>query len=63
MQTYRLYFHGSSGHIAEALPFECGNDGEAIRFAHEKVDHRPAELWQQARKVMDFPPRYRTRTG
>ncbi len=55
MHTYRLYFYGPDSHLAEALPFECGDDEGAIKIAREKADDRAMELWQLARKVMDFP--------
>ena len=55
MHTYRLYFHGGDGHFVDVVPYECAGDDEAICFAREQADHRPMELWQQARKVTDFP--------
>ena len=55
MQTYRLYFLGANGHFAHAIAFECDSDEEAIETVKAHVDGRPMELWQQARKVMDFP--------
>ena len=55
MHTYRLYFHGADGHIVQAEPFECADDRQAVAFALRKADHRPMELWQQARRVMVFP--------
>jgi hypothetical protein len=54
--TYRLYFRGPDGHIVNAEPFECWDDEQAIGFARGKIDQRPAELWQLARKVMVFQP-------
>ena len=63
MQSYRLFFRGIDGHFVGAEPFECGDDQQAIGIAQEKADGRPAELWQQARMVRDFPAQSRTRAG
>lgn len=54
MQAYRLYYQGDDGRFVHVVPYECADDDEAICFARERADHRPMELWQQARKVTDF---------
>jgi hypothetical protein len=63
VQSYRLFFRGTDGHFVDAAPFECGDDQQAIVIAREKANGRPAELWQQARMVMDFPVQPRAHAG
>lgn len=60
MHAYRLYFEGVDGHFVHVVPYECVDDEAAIRFARERTDYRPMELWQQTRKVMNFPGQRRT---
>lgn len=63
MPYYRLYFLDETGHIWLADPMDCDDDDAAIAAveAHRaKRNHLHAmELWQQGRRVKQFPPRSR----
>jgi hypothetical protein len=51
--------------VSAVLQINCrrSDDRQAIGIAQEKADGRPAELWQQARMVRDFPVQSRKRAG
>jgi hypothetical protein len=45
MPAYRAYVVGEDGHFKSAHEFECANDAEALKTAHQLVDGRDLELW------------------
>ena len=57
MPTYRAYLLDDAGEIRRREWIEAGDDGEAIRKAHDLCTPKePAvELWQGARMVTALP--------
>ena len=56
MLTYRLYFLDGSDRVVTGKIFDCRDDAEARTIAHQYVDGRALELWQDARLVARLEP-------
>jgi hypothetical protein len=56
MKAYRLYYIDRHGHYADVSEIIGENDEAAIAIAAEHAERRPAELWEQSRKVKVFTP-------
>jgi hypothetical protein len=59
MNSYRLYFLDTAGHIHQAVEFACDGDETALAKTAEHHDGRPMELWSLDRRVGAFAPAYR----
>jgi hypothetical protein len=51
---YRAYIVGPDGHIQRRIDLFCADDDEAKERAKAMVDGHAIELWQEARKVVQF---------
>jgi hypothetical protein len=55
MPKYRIYRLDMNGRIADADEvIDCDTDKEAIEKAKRMVDGRGIEVWQRARRVVEF---------
>jgi len=56
MTGYYVYIVDKDGHVQSRREVVCNDDEEAKQRAKLYVDGHGVELWQQARKVAEFPP-------
>lgn len=55
MPKYRIYRLDKNGRIADADEvIDCDTDKQAIEKAKRMVDGRGIEVWQRARRVVEF---------
>ena len=54
MADYRLYVHDAQGHIRRAIEIIADSDSDAIDAARDNLKGGGGELWNLARKVMEF---------
>jgi hypothetical protein len=55
MKNYWLYFFSADRRITHVVEIDSMGDEEAIETLKAHVDGCAMELWQQARKVREFP--------